>query len=119
MNFDLFQSLKLRGLILKNGLRLKSFLLFSREFFPQARQLDNTFGNKRVVTASFNNNNYSSFSLKSVLIQDDGKIITTCENPVGGYKNFAVIRFDNSGQIDSTFGTNGMVITSVSKFSIS
>jgi uncharacterized delta-60 repeat protein len=70
---------------------------------------DPTFGVSGIVTSNPVNNDCFS---TGVLIQPDGKIITT-GRAYSATSNFLVSRFNTDGQIDSTFGTNGFTFTSV------
>jgi uncharacterized delta-60 repeat protein len=44
---------------------------------------------------------------RSVAIQSDGKILLAGQNPV----DFALVRYGNSGTLDNSFGSGGIVIT--------
>ena len=73
--------------------------------------IDSAFGNAGILTKDFGT---TSVQCKSILIQNDGKIV------VGGYFSagingfgFALIRFDSLGNLDSNFGSGG---TSFSNF---
>ena len=71
--------------------------------------LDPSFGGTGVVTTDFtNNDSYAT----GVLIQPDGKIITT-GRATSATSDFLLTRFKADGQLDSTFGTNGFRLTSV------
>lgn len=64
--------------------------------------LDYSFGQNGLV-----NNN--SFGCSGIRIQNDGKIIMAgWVEPVLGLVDFAVRRFNSNGNVDSTFGTNGI-----------
>lgn len=72
--------------------------------------LDTTFGNGGKVITDVNG--YYSEKCRSMIIQNDGKIL------VGGYGNhytndkrhFIVVRYLEDGTLDTTFGTNGAAI---------
>ncbi len=71
--------------------------------------LDTTFGNDGLAIALIGTNNSSA---TDVAIQDDGKII------VGGYTwtdsyEIALARFTTSGVLDTSFDTDGKIITSL------
>lgn len=51
-------------------------------------------------------------SAKGMLLQADGKIVTAGSVP-GDYNDFAVVRFNTDGSLDSSFGTNGRATTSI------
>ena len=84
------------------------------EFFTVARlnsngTLDTGFGNGGKAQIPFNGN--ESF-VQSMAVQTDGKIV------LGGYtvlgaKDFALARVNSNGTLDTSFGTNGKVITTL------
>lgn len=87
-------------------------LYFSK---AQTGTLDNTFGTggytaTQIVTNSIGFNAYA----KALVIQTDGKIVTTgyvnCDNHTC-YDDIVLVRYNNNGTIDNTFGVNGIVIT--------
>jgi uncharacterized delta-60 repeat protein len=90
---------------------LFSILSQAKKLFPQAGQLDTTFGQGGVVTTAFNiSGGGKSYS---TAIQSDGKII------VAGYcyqgnDEFLLLRYNTDGSLDNTFGLNGNVITKIS-----
>ncbi|MBD2680828.1 MULTISPECIES: DUF4347 domain-containing protein [Nostoc] len=80
--------------------------------------LDTTFGNGGKVVTNFQGKNEW---IKSLAVQSDGKIV------IGGYvspsdgsisatpqHDFALIRYNSDGSLDTSFGNGGMVITSMS-----
>ncbi|MBN4005233.1 DUF4347 domain-containing protein [Nostoc sp. LPT] len=76
--------------------------------------LDTSFGNGGKVVTNFEGKNEW---IKSIAVHSDGKII------VGGYLNpndgslnndFALIRYNSDGSLDTSFGNGGRVITSMS-----
>ena len=70
--------------------------------------LDNTFGTSgRVVTPIGSGSNDHA---RQVLIQNDNKIV------VAGYSDndFALVRYNQDGELDNTFGNNGIVTTTLS-----
>jgi len=74
--------------------------------------LDESFGEKGLVKARLD---YSSkaFRLK---LQDDGKLIVAGYNILDNdaHEHFLVLRFNNNGSVDSSFGDNGHQVTEVS-----
>ena len=77
--------------------------------------LDTAFGTDGKVITDISG--YYSEKCKSVAIQSDGKIL------IGGYaqqnsndlSHFILLRYNNDGTLDSTFGTGGIVIGSAGK----
>lgn len=73
--------------------------------------LDNTFGTGGTVVTNFYNYDDQA---NAIVIQPDGKIIAAgYANPssVNTLKDFALVRYKTDGTLDSTFGTNGKVLT--------
>ena len=71
-------------------------------------ELDESFGNRGIVTTAFGNNDYNV--AYSIVINNEEKIV------VGGYSSvsnsdFALARYNSDGSPDNTFGENGKVIT--------
>ncbi len=72
--------------------------------------LDDTFdGNGKVTTDTGSNKD----SAMSVAIQSDGKIIAVGIGSDSSNEDFAVVRYDTDGSPDSTFGSEGIVITDI------
>lgn len=69
---------------------------------------DSTFG-KRVITAleALDDN------ARSTVIQPDGKIVVAGTSHTGSDRDFAVARYRPDGMLDTTFGTQGRVVTPV------
>lgn len=96
-------------------------VLFDGSDFVLARyningSLDNTFGNGGKVKTIFSSQRIASAN--AVLIQSDGKIVAggDAENGGSDYNesrnyDFALARYKANGTLDSTFGTNGKVLT--------
>jgi uncharacterized delta-60 repeat protein len=75
--------------------------------------LDNTFGSGGKVTTSIGTGtNYDeAFAID---LQADGKIVASGYTKSGGsYKKFVSVRYNINGSIDNTFGTSGIVISSL------
>jgi uncharacterized delta-60 repeat protein len=68
------------------------------------------FGVNGSVDPSFNAS--GAFSSPAIVVQSDGKIVAA--GPTGyPSHDFAVARFDPSGELDATFGSGGMITTDV------
>jgi uncharacterized delta-60 repeat protein len=85
-------------------------------FFAVARittngVLDSTFGSGGIVLEVFST--YDS-TASSIAVQPDGKIIVggVTKSTVTQVNVFALLRFNSTGSVDTTFGTDGKVITS-------
>ncbi|MDW3651032.1 MAG: T9SS type A sorting domain-containing protein [Bacteroidia bacterium] len=84
------------------------FLLYSDILFGQEVRLDSTFGIGGKVTFDFGN----AYSYaRDVRMQYAGKIVVGgyTENPAND--DFALVRFDQNGSIDTTFGIGGSTTT--------
>jgi uncharacterized delta-60 repeat protein len=73
--------------------------------------LDNTFGTNGVVTTGINNIDDEINALK---VQGDGKIVAAGQSLLGsGVNQFALVRYNTDGSLDTTFGTGGIVTTQI------
>lgn len=74
--------------------------------------LDSNFGTNGKVTTDLGNTGQASDEAYSIAIQSDGKIVvaggTTTD---GGDYQFALVRYNSDGSLDTTFSTDGKVIT--------
>ncbi len=73
--------------------------------------LDNTFGMNGIVNFSIGHDNDRAYS---VAIQNDGKLVAAGTSTTGGIADFALVRFNENGTVDNSFGTNGIVTTDIS-----
>jgi uncharacterized delta-60 repeat protein len=70
---------------------------------------DNSFGGSGVVTTDFG----SSFDFAyAAAIQPDGKIVAAGYSAVNGNNDFALVRYNANGSLDTTFDDDGKVTTS-------
>lgn len=76
--------------------------------------LDPTFGNEGITITPVNN---SSDNAYAVAVQPDGKIVvvgtTLLEDESFSRSMFLVVRYNSNGTLDTTFGTGGIVTTSI------
>lgn len=70
--------------------------------------LDTSFNGTGKLTVAFGTNEDVAHA---VAIQNDGKILVAGHSFTGSYKDIAIARINVNGTLDSTFGTNGKVIT--------
>jgi len=77
--------------------------------YTDTGSLDSTFDSDGIVTTSIGSGNDSA---SGVAIQSDGKIVVagTATIPVNGY-DFAVVRYNTNGSLDTGFDTDGIVTT--------
>ena len=73
-------------------------------FQPNGRH-DSTFGVNGIARSD------AMDGVGSVTIQTDGKILVAGYSLLNGTGDFALVRYKQNGKVDSTFGTNGNVIT--------
>ncbi|WP_298223884.1 T9SS type A sorting domain-containing protein [Flavobacterium sp.] len=67
--------------------------------------LDSTFGTDGKVVSDLGQD-YSK--IKNAVLQPDGKILVSCETATFGNPNeYFLIRYNNNGSLDTTFGNNG------------
>ncbi|MFO0014417.1 MAG: DUF4347 domain-containing protein, partial [Planctomycetota bacterium] len=72
--------------------------------------LDTSFGTGGIVTTNFGSSNDSGYSLA---IQSDGKLVVGGTYNTGGSADFALVRYNANGSLDTSFGTDGKVTTPV------
>ncbi len=81
--------------------------------------VDSSFGNQGFVLTNFIGQGSDINEARSVIIQPDNKILVggTADNsptPFSSNTDFALARYNSDGSLDSTFGTNGKVLTDFS-----
>ncbi len=72
--------------------------------------LDTTFDTDGIVTTAIGS---GTEMIRSVVIQSDGKIVAAGYSNNGTNNDFAVLRYNTDGSLDTTFDTDGKVITSI------
>ena len=78
--------------------------------YKQNGTRDSTFGTNGLVTTSTGNNTTNGG--RAVSLQTDGKIVVAgFRYPKNGIHDAVLIRYKKNGEIDSSFGVNGIVIT--------
>lgn len=96
------------GKIVQSGTAYDSITKLTLVRFEYDGTLDSTFGlNGKVITEV---NNAETYSLN---LQSDGKLILCGHSHNGINTDFLMIRYQPNGLIDSSFGSNGIVITDV------
>jgi uncharacterized delta-60 repeat protein/LPXTG-motif cell wall-anchored protein len=73
--------------------------------------LDATFDNDGKVVTDIGNNS-ADFALSAVL-QPDGKIVVGGQFGASGLSDFALVRYNNDGSLDTTFDNDGKTITDI------
>jgi uncharacterized delta-60 repeat protein len=75
-----------------------------------AGSLDPTFGTGGIVITGVGS---SSDYGRSVAVQPDGKIVVAGYSTVGGGGDFAVVRYNANGSLDTSFGAGGKITTAI------
>ncbi len=88
-----------------------SAYLFALARYNADGSLDTTFDADGKVTTDV----LSSYGdARSIVIQPDGKIVAAGYSDTGGvHKDFALVRYNPDGSLDTTFDTDGKVVTAV------
>ena len=89
-----------------------TFISTTKTILPKDGELDPTFGQGGITTASL----YSqgSSEINSIAIQDDGKILAAGYTTINEtFFRFSIVRYNTDGTMDNTFGTNGIVNTNI------
>jgi uncharacterized delta-60 repeat protein len=73
--------------------------------------LDSSFGSGGIVTTSINSGDDVG---RSIVVQPDGKILLGGLSNNGSSDEFALVRYNINGSLDTSFGLNGTITTSVS-----
>ena len=86
-------------------------IIIASNVYSQAGSLDSSFGTGGKVVTSINSGADKAYA---VALQTDGKIIVAgmTTNASTG-KDFACVRYNSNGTLDSTFGTSGIVTNDV------
>lgn len=74
---------------------------------------DTSFGNSGYVATSISGTNAVSNVPTGLALQNDGKIVAVATVGVPSNKRVAIIRYNSNGTLDSSFGTNGIVLAVV------
>ncbi len=84
-------------------------LIHDSTAFANPGDIDTSFGTNGIVISDIGGFDTAI----DVVTQDDSKIIVS-GTTFGSSTNFALVRYDSDGTTDSTFGTNGLVVTNLS-----
>ena len=81
--------------------------------------IDNTFGKNGIVETTVN---YDNIRITCIELQNDGKIVaagtTDHDFPGGGNSHIIIVRYDQFGNLDNTFGNNGIIMTPIGSFTV-
>ncbi len=79
--------------------------------YTDSGTLDNTFNNSGMVTTDINNGDDTAYD---VAIQANGRIVVAGSNKDNfNLEQFALLRYENDGRADYSFGASGRVLTNV------
>ena len=78
--------------------------------FTENGYIDQSFGNKGLIVTEISDKKDES---QSVVIQQDGKIVVLGSTDHEPTTDIVLIRYDENGSIDYSFGINGIVITDI------
>jgi len=116
-SFDSNSSIARTGAILPDGkilaagnMTASSISNFTIVKYNSNGTIDNTFGTAGKVVKAFGTSNEIIYSL---LPMQDGQIVAGGTSRVGTVTNLAVARFKSNGDVDNTFGTNGITINQI------
>lgn len=71
--------------------------------------VDTSFGTNGLVITNFGGEDIPT----AVALQPDGKIVVAGASDVNGTFDFVVVRYNSNGSLDTSFGTNGIVVTNI------
>lgn len=101
--------LQMNGKILVAGLDTANNFALAR--YLNNGLVDTNFGQQGLHTIGMSNNSMDIYS--DVLLQNDGKIIALGSTDASGFFDLAIVRYDTTGTVDSSFGSNGIVIKAI------
>lgn len=73
--------------------------------------IDDTFGTNGIVSSDLGNDDDNDFG-EDIALQSDGKIVIVGSSLTGSGYDIATVCYNNSGVIDNSFGTNGIIYSS-------
>ena len=91
-----------------------AFYSFALARYNKDGSLDETFGEAGILTTGFSSNHNDK--CYSVIQQADGKLVAagTSFSSGGEGDDFALARYESNGELDTSFGVNGKVVTPIS-----
>ena len=81
--------------------------------YDENGKLDRNFGNDGKVITPARESSSIKLTGSAVAIQTDGKIIVVGEGGVDSDRDFAVVRYNTNGSLDTSFSNDGIVITPI------
>ena len=101
------------GKILGAGFIRDSFSDFALVCYTSNGNLDASFGDQGVVRTQVST---ESDGIESIVIQDDGKIVVGGTAFMGAQHQFKLARYDLDGNLDSSFGQDGITLDNMHEF---
>ena len=98
------------GKIVVAGVSFGSFEVFAVVRYTSTGSEDATFSGDGKVTTAIGS---SQDQARSVVLQSDGKIVAAGLSDNGSNYDFAVVRYNTDGSLDTTFSDDGKLITAV------
>jgi uncharacterized delta-60 repeat protein len=98
------------GKIVVAGVSFGSFEVFAVVRYTSTGSEDATFSGDGKVTTAIGS---SQDQARSVVLQSDGKIVAAGFSDNGSNYDFAVVRYNTDGSLDTTFSDDGKLITAV------
>ena len=77
---------------------------------PPGGSLDESFGNGGIATIPIGSGNDGG---SSAAVQSDGKILVAGDSFNGTNEDFAIVRYNSNGSLDTGFGSGGKVTTQI------
>jgi uncharacterized delta-60 repeat protein len=88
--------------------------------FGQPGTLDLSFGNDGIVYTQINGSEYTIDFPSDITVLQNGKILLAAtDNDLNTGTNFALVRYNPDGHLDTTFGTDGIVVTTTTQGAVS
>jgi len=98
------------GKIVVAGVSFETFEVFAVVRYTSTGSEDATFSGDGKVTTAVGS---SQDQARSVVLQSDGKIVAAGFSDNGSNYDFAVVRYNSDGSLDTTFSGDGIVTTAV------
>jgi len=114
--FDIGKSLVIQSdgkLIVSGFTHVRNKFLMTLLRYDSYGDLDPSFGDGGIVTTDINGRR----GKMDMAIQNDGKIILVGPSEVENSHHFTVLRFNNNGSLDQSFGRNGVTKTVIGNYS--
>jgi uncharacterized delta-60 repeat protein len=99
-------------IVVAGSLDASGSIAFALARYSITGTLDSSFGQGGVVTTSID----SSAELDAVVIQPDDKIIAVGSSTTGSIYTFALARYNTNGGLDNSFGSSGIVTTTINGY---